>query len=179
MPIRDIAVLLAVFACAVGGLYRPWRGICGFAWVSYMNPHRFTWTFAYAYPVALIIAIPTLVGILLGRDRIRLPEGREVASCMLSLNRMKKYWHAKSDQWASGLCDALFVSFVAYMVGGVALGRVSFDLFYHLIAGVIILRGMMTPHLLSAYEKTGCFCSVWNLPARVLEMIFRLKEKYD
>jgi probable O-glycosylation ligase (exosortase A-associated) len=67
-----------------------------------------------------------------------------VASCMLSLNRMKKYWHTKSDQWGSGLCNALFISFVAYMVGGVALGRVSFDLFYHLIAGVIILRGIMT-----------------------------------
>jgi len=409
MPIRDIVVLAAVFACAVGGLYRPWWGICGFVWVSYMNPHRFTWAFAYAYPVAQIIAIPTLVGILLGRDRIRWPEGREawlltalwcmfafttffainqssaleelirvskillmtyatmlvindrerlnvfwlvivwsigllclkgalftlvtggayrvfgppdsflednndfahavcmtipiiiwfmnqqtktilknayrimtgcaivsvlitysrgglltlcavlglywlrsrrkfligilivmglliaipflpqewhermdtiqtydqdgsvlgrfnawrtawnvakdrpligggfqmftwetfqryspqpdnihdvhsiyfeligehgfptfflflglVASCMLSLNRMKKYWRTKSDQWGSGLCDALFMSFVAYMVGGAALGRVSFDLFYHLIAGVIILKGIMT-----------------------------------
>lgn len=409
MPIRDIIVLAAVFAFAVGGLYRPWWGICGFAWVSYMNPHRFTWAFAYAFPVALIIAIPTLLGIFLGRDRIRWPEGREVwlltglwcmfafttffafyqssaleelirvskillmtyatilvindrerlnvflmvivwsigllclkgalftlvtggvykvfgppgsfladnndfahavciiipiiiwfmnqqtktilknayrimtgcaivsvlitysrgglltlcavlglywlrskrkfligilivmgiviaipflpqewhgrmdtiqtydqdgsvlgrfnawhtawnvakdrpligggfqmftwetfqryapqpdnvhdvhsiyfeligehgfptfflflglvASCMLSLSRMKKYWHAKSDQWGSGLCDALFISFVGYMVGGVFLGRVSFDLFYHLIAGVIILRGIKT-----------------------------------
>ena len=408
MPIRDIIVLMAVFLFAVGGLLRPWWGICGFAWVSYMNPHRFTWAFAYSYPVALIIAIPTLLGMVLGRDRIRLPEGREawlltglwcmfavttffamnqsaalqelirvskillmtyatmlvindrkrlnvflmvivwsigllclkgalfalgtggaymvfgppgsflednndfahavcmtipiiiwfknqqtkavlknvyrimigcaivsvlitysrgglltlcailgfywlrsrrklliglliitgvimalpllpqewhermdtietydqdasvlgrfnawhvawnvaverpltgggfqmftwetfqryapqpdnvhdvhsiyfeligehgfptfflflglVASCMLSLNRMKKYWHTKSDQWGSGLCNALFISFVAYMVGGVALGRVSFDLFYHLIAGVIILKGIM------------------------------------
>ncbi|MEW6327536.1 MAG: putative O-glycosylation ligase, exosortase A system-associated [Thermodesulfobacteriota bacterium] len=405
MPIRDIIVLAAVFGFAVGGLLRPWWGICGFAWVSYMNPHRFTWTFAYAYPVALIIAIPTLAGMVLGRDRIRWPEGREVwllaglwcmfafttffainqsdaleelirvskillmtyatmlvindrqrlnvfllvivwsigllclkgalfslatggaylvfgppdsfladnndfahavcmaipiiiwftsqqtktflknayriiivssiisvlitysrgglltlcavlglywlrsrrklligtlivmgvivtlpflpqewhgrmdtiqtyeqdasvlgrfnawhtawnvamdrpltgggfqmftwqtfqryapdpdnvhdvhsvyfeligehgfltfflflgliASCTVSVHRMKKYWHAKSDQWGSGLCDALLISFVAYMVGGVALGRVSFDLFYHLVAAVIILK---------------------------------------
>jgi len=408
MPIRDIIVLTAVFACAVGGLYRPWWGICGFAWVSYMNPHRFAWAFAYAYPVAQLIAIPTLLGMVLGRDRIRWPEGREawllaslwcmfavttffaiyqssaleelirvskillmtyatmlvindrerlnvflmvivwsigllclkgalftlatggayivfgpadsfladnndfahavcmtipiiiwfmnqqtktilknayriitgcaivsvlitysrgglltlcavlglywlrsrrkfligilivmglliaipflpqewhermdtiqtydqdasvlgrfnawhtawnvakdrpltgggfqvftrqtfqryapqpdnvhdvhsiyfeligehgfltfflflglVTSCMLSVNRMKKYWRTKSDGWGSGLCDALFISFVAYMVGGAALGRVSFDLFYHLIAGVIILKGIM------------------------------------
>ena len=65
-----------------------------------------------------------------------------IASCLLTLGRMKKYWQTKSDQWGSGLCDALFVSFVAYTVGGVFLGRVSFDLFYHLVAAVIILKGI-------------------------------------
>ena len=77
MPIRDIVLLTAVFGFAVGGFFRPWWGICGFAWVSYMNPHRFAWQFGYAYPVAEVIAIPTLLGMVLGRDRIRLPGGRE------------------------------------------------------------------------------------------------------
>ncbi|MDY7039044.1 MAG: putative O-glycosylation ligase, exosortase A system-associated [Thermodesulfobacteriota bacterium] len=77
MPIRDILILASVFGIAAGALYRPWWGICGYAWISYMNPHRFTWETAYAFPVAMIVAAPTLLGMILGRDRTRFPEGGE------------------------------------------------------------------------------------------------------
>ncbi len=77
MPIRDIAIILMVVLCAGAGFLRPWIGVCGFAWVSYMNPHRFTWSAAYTFPVALMIAGATLGGMVLGRGRIRFPKEKE------------------------------------------------------------------------------------------------------
>lgn len=77
MGIRDILVLALVLGCAAAGFFRPWLGVCGFAWVSYMNPHRLTWTFAYDFPVAMVIAIPTLAGIIVGNDKMRIRLERE------------------------------------------------------------------------------------------------------
>jgi len=34
------------------------------SWIAYFNPHRFAWGFATSFPVALVIAIPTLIGAL-------------------------------------------------------------------------------------------------------------------
>ncbi len=38
-------------------------------WLSIMNPHRYTWGFAYTAPVAAIAAASTLVGLLLTKDK--------------------------------------------------------------------------------------------------------------
>lgn len=36
-------------------------------WVAYFNPHRFTYGMAYNFPVSMVIAIPTLLGLLFFR----------------------------------------------------------------------------------------------------------------
>ena len=71
MALRDLLIISLVFGCAFAGFYRPWLGLCGYAWISYMNPHRFTWAFAYTFPVALVVVGATLAGMVLGRDTIR------------------------------------------------------------------------------------------------------------
>lgn len=43
-------------------------GVMLWTWVSIMNPHRYTWGFAYDAPVAQIAAIATLVGLLATKD---------------------------------------------------------------------------------------------------------------
>jgi probable O-glycosylation ligase (exosortase A-associated) len=42
-------------------------------WVSFMNPHRLTWGFAYDLPVAQILAIPTLIGLVFSKTRRSIP----------------------------------------------------------------------------------------------------------
>jgi probable O-glycosylation ligase (exosortase A-associated) len=61
---RDIAVSLLVFGSLPFILWRPYIGIMMWAWLSYMNPHRLSWGFAYNMPFAQIVALVTLVGML-------------------------------------------------------------------------------------------------------------------
>ncbi len=67
---RD-ALMAAVIATLVGfALMHPWLGIMGWTVISIMNPHRYAWS-ASVMPVAAAVAIATMVGMLITRDRIR------------------------------------------------------------------------------------------------------------
>jgi putative inorganic carbon (hco3(-)) transporter len=77
MPIRDVVLTLIVFGSLPFCLMRPYIGVLVWTWISFMNPHRLTWSFAYDMPFALIIAIPTLLGLLVTKDRRNLPLTRE------------------------------------------------------------------------------------------------------
>lgn len=74
---RDIILFAIIFGLIPFCFLRPWIGILVFSWISYMNPHRFTWGPAYDFPFAKIIAVVTLVGLLFTRDRMPLPRARE------------------------------------------------------------------------------------------------------
>ncbi|MEJ2345818.1 MAG: putative O-glycosylation ligase, exosortase A system-associated, partial [Gammaproteobacteria bacterium] len=77
MGLRDI-VLLAIIAGLVPlALARPWTGILSWAWIGYMNPHKLAWALQ-TYPVAEAIALATLVGLLITRDRKPIPWTREM-----------------------------------------------------------------------------------------------------
>lgn len=75
MPIRDTLVTLAVLALLPMILRRPWVGILAWSWISYMNPHRQTWGFAYDMPFALLIAATLMVSMVLNKEKFRLPWG--------------------------------------------------------------------------------------------------------
>jgi putative inorganic carbon (hco3(-)) transporter len=66
---RDYVIVGIVIVCSLAALRRPWIGVLLWAWVSLMNPHRFAWGFAYDFPVALLAAVSTLVGLMLTKDR--------------------------------------------------------------------------------------------------------------
>lgn len=70
---RDILVTLLVFGSLPLILWRPYIGILVWSWLSYMNPHRLAWGFAYSMPFAQIVAITLLFAVVIGRERIRLP----------------------------------------------------------------------------------------------------------
>lgn len=59
---RDYLVLAIVFISAPVALVSPYYGILMWTWLAYFNPHRYTWGMARDFPVAIVIAIPTLVG---------------------------------------------------------------------------------------------------------------------
>ena len=66
---RDVLITAVILAGAVMALGRPWVGVMLWTWISIMNPHRYTWGFAYNMPFAAIVAVTTLIGILFTRER--------------------------------------------------------------------------------------------------------------
>lgn len=66
---RDYGTVGIVLFFALWSLRRPWIGVLLWTWLSLMNPHRYTWGFAYDFPVAAIAAGCTLIGLLFTKDR--------------------------------------------------------------------------------------------------------------
>jgi probable O-glycosylation ligase (exosortase A-associated) len=74
---RDILVAVLVFGSIPFILYRPWLGIIVWSWLGFMNPHRMAWGFITEMPVAYMVALATLVGMLFSREPKRIPWSRE------------------------------------------------------------------------------------------------------
>jgi probable O-glycosylation ligase (exosortase A-associated) len=73
MALRDVLLTLFVFGSLPFIIRRPFYGVLMFAWLSYMNPHRYTWGFAYSMPFAAAVAMATIVGLFLTKERERIP----------------------------------------------------------------------------------------------------------
>lgn len=74
---RDILVAALVLGSIPFILYRPWFGIIVWSWLGFMNPHRMAWGFVTEMPVAYMVALATLVGLLFSREPKRIPWTRE------------------------------------------------------------------------------------------------------
>ena len=59
---RDLILLLVIGVSIPVSFFYPYYGILVWTWITFFNPHRFTWGFMYNAPVAAAIAIPTLLG---------------------------------------------------------------------------------------------------------------------
>src|SRR5438874_8653666 len=70
---RDIALLVIVVGLLPICFRRPWIGVLVYMWLSFMNPHRLTYGFAYTVPWAFAVAIVTLAGLIATQDRKRIP----------------------------------------------------------------------------------------------------------
>lgn len=70
---RDILVALIVFGSIPFILRNAYIGVLVWSWLSYMNPHRFGWGFAYDFPFAQIIAIVLFVATVACKDRRTIP----------------------------------------------------------------------------------------------------------
>lgn len=79
---RDIALALFVFGMIPFILVRPYLGLLVWSWLGYMNPNRLTYGFAYNFPWVEVVAIATLLGLLLGRER-KLPPWSSVLGLLL------------------------------------------------------------------------------------------------
>jgi probable O-glycosylation ligase (exosortase A-associated) len=65
---RDLVLTLIVAAALPWMFRRPAVGVLFWVAFGLLNPHRFTWGFAYSLPFAQIIAITTALGILFSRE---------------------------------------------------------------------------------------------------------------
>jgi probable O-glycosylation ligase (exosortase A-associated) len=70
---RDILVTLLIFGSLPFIFKRPYIGVLVWSWLSYMNPHRLAWGFAYNMPFAQIVAITLFAAILFNKDRRSIP----------------------------------------------------------------------------------------------------------
>lgn len=70
---RDIIITTMVFATLPYILRYPWYGVLCWSWLSYMNPHRLAWGFAYDMPFAQIVAIVLLISLLISPEKKNLP----------------------------------------------------------------------------------------------------------
>lgn len=76
---RDIFVLAIIFGSVPLCFLNPYFGILMWNWVAVFNPHRFTYGFAYNFPVAYVIALPTIAGMVFTRKMNRDIFTRETA----------------------------------------------------------------------------------------------------
>ena len=66
---RDLLLLAIIVGGSLYALKRPWIGVMMWTWVSLMNPHeQFGW-YSAQWPVASIVAVCTMLGLLFTRDR--------------------------------------------------------------------------------------------------------------
>jgi probable O-glycosylation ligase (exosortase A-associated) len=115
---RDVIVMSVVLMGAIAALRFPWIGVMLWTWVSIMNPHRYTYGFAYDAPVAAIAAGATLIGLLLTRERESPFKGPQVTVFLLFFIWMTISWQAGFDpdgdyyQW-NKVTKVYFMIFIA------------------------------------------------------------------
>jgi probable O-glycosylation ligase (exosortase A-associated) len=68
---RDLILIVIIVGSVPICLMSPFYGVMMWYWVSYFNPHRFTWSYGYDFPVALLVAVPTLIGTVFAQKSIR------------------------------------------------------------------------------------------------------------
>src|SRR5258708_19530290 len=64
IPMRDVLLFLIIAISVPISFLWSYCGILIWTWVSFLNSHRYTWGFMYNFPVAAVIAVPTLAGCL-------------------------------------------------------------------------------------------------------------------
>ena len=70
---RDIALTLVYLGLIPFCLKRPMWAILVWSWLSYMNPHRLVYGFAYSLPFAQTTAILMLISLLVSKEKFTLP----------------------------------------------------------------------------------------------------------
>lgn len=70
---RDVLVTLIIVGSLPIILARPFVGMLMWSWVSYMNPHRMTWGFAFSLPFAQIVAVTTVIALVFSREPKKIP----------------------------------------------------------------------------------------------------------
>ena len=66
---RDVIVVTLVLLGCIATLRRPWIGVMLWTWLSIMNPHRYTYGFAYSAPLAAMAVASVAVGLLMTKER--------------------------------------------------------------------------------------------------------------
>ena len=93
---RDIVVVSLVLLGCIATLKRPWIGVMLWTWLSIMNPHRYTYGFAYSAPLAAMAVASVAVGLFMSKERESPFKGSPVVWLVLFM-----FWMTLS--WLNGL----------------------------------------------------------------------------
>lgn len=70
---RSYLIFLLIFSTIPAIFFKPHVGILIWSWVSYMNPHRLTWGFAYNFSFLVFVAAATIISAFMAKEPKRLP----------------------------------------------------------------------------------------------------------
>lgn len=118
---RDLLIFAIVFPGCLAALRQPWIGIMVWTWLSIMNPHRFTYGFAYDFPIAALAAITTLLGTLFSKNKESPFKGGAVVALVVFMVWITLSWlfgldvGGDYDQWKK-VMKIDFMIIVALMV---------------------------------------------------------------
>lgn len=118
---RDLLIVSIVAVMAVMALRRPWVGVMLWTWLSIMNPHRYTWGFAYSAPLAAVAAAVTVLGLFTTKERQSPFQGAPVIWFALLTVWITLSWilgydpEGDYEQW-SKVMKIYFMTFVALML---------------------------------------------------------------
>ncbi len=79
---RGAFVALLIFIWLPIAAFKPHIGVLVWSWVSHMVPQSYTYNFSRSFPFLVVVAAVTIVGMMLSRDKKRLP-GHPVIVAML------------------------------------------------------------------------------------------------
>lgn len=79
---RDLILGPLILGLAAYGLVHPWIGVLGWTWISTMNPHAYSGNLS-SMPVAAMMAIAILLGLMFTKDRRNFFLTRETIVLML------------------------------------------------------------------------------------------------
>lgn len=71
--LRSLLIFCMIFATLPVILIKPHVGVLVWSWVSYMNPHRLTYGFAYAFSFLVIAGGLTLIAAVISREPKKIP----------------------------------------------------------------------------------------------------------
>lgn len=89
---RDILIVGLVLLGCLAALKRPWVGVMVWTWLSIMNPHRYSFGFAYDAPLAALAAVSTLVGLMVTKDKSNPVKGSPVAWMLAFMGWITLSW---------------------------------------------------------------------------------------
>lgn len=81
MALRDLVLSLLLFGALPIAFKRPFVGALIFVWLGMMNPHRYTWGFAFDFPWSKLYAVAILIGVLASN-----------ANEVLWKDSLRRYW---------------------------------------------------------------------------------------
>ena len=85
---RDLFVTAIVFGTIPFIFKRPWVGILVWSWLSYMNPQRLCWGFAYFFPFSMVIGLVTIAAFLMSKEKKEMVWTRETIVLLMFVGWM-------------------------------------------------------------------------------------------
>ena len=79
---RDIVLAAILLGLICYAFVHPWVGALTWTWISIMNPHSYSWTLN-SMPVAAAVALSTLIGIMVSKDKKQFFVTRETVMLMM------------------------------------------------------------------------------------------------
>ena len=118
---RDILVASIVLIGCLNTLKNPYVGILLWSWLSYMNPHRLAYGFAYSAPFAQITAIVLVISMFISKGAKKPPVNALIVIWVfyiifMGITAVSAYFPIEAKAYYSKVLKVQFVVFLTMML---------------------------------------------------------------